>query len=143
LELMKRVSPKEAKALLDQGWTYLDVRSEPEFEAGHPAGSLNVPLLHAGPGGMTPNPEFLGVVEKALPKDSKIVVGCQSGGRSLRAAQLLESAGFKDLVDQRAGFGGARDQFGRIVEAGWSAESLPVETGKPAGRAYSDLVKRG
>ncbi len=140
---MKRISPKEAKELLDQGWTYLDVRSEPEFEAGHPAGALNIPLLNAGVGGMTPNPDFMKVVEKVLARDAKVVVGCQSGGRSLRAAQLLESVGYQSIVDQRAGYGGARDQFGRIVEPGWAAEKLPVETGKPDGRSYPDLVKRG
>lgn len=136
---MKRISPKEAKALLDDGWKYLDVRSEPEFQAGHPEGALNVPLLHAGPGGMTPNPDFLAVVQKAFPKDAKLVVGCQAGGRSLRAAQLLEGAGYSEIVDQRAGYGGARDQFGRIVEPGWEAEKLPVEAGNPAGRSYKDL----
>jgi rhodanese-related sulfurtransferase len=140
---MKRISPKEAKALVDQGWTYLDVRSEPEFDAGHPAGALNIPLLHAGPAGMTPNPDFLKVVEKVFPKETKLVVGCQSGGRSMRASQLLESNGYKEIADQRAGWGGARDQFGRITEPGWEAEKLPVESGKPEGRSYPDLVKRG
>ncbi|HEX9507162.1 MAG TPA: rhodanese-like domain-containing protein, partial [Myxococcales bacterium] len=92
---MRRISPKEAKALMDEGWTYLDVRSEPEFEQGHPAGAINCPLMHAGPSGMMPNPDFLQVVEAVLPKDSRLVIGCQSGGRSLRAAQVLESAGYR------------------------------------------------
>ncbi len=138
---MKRVSPKEAKALLEEGWMYVDVRSEPEFEQGHPAGAMNIPLMHAGPLGMTPNPDFLRVIEAVLPKDSKLVVGCQSGGRSMRAAQFLEGAGYQFVVDQRAGFGGARDQSGRVVEPGWAAEKLPVETGRPEKRCYSDLAK--
>jgi len=138
---MKRISPKEAKALMDEGWTYLDVRSEPEFEQGHPAGAINIPLMHAGPSGMLPNPDFLQVVEAVLPKDARLVMGCQSGGRSLRAAQLLESTGYRQVVDQRAGYGGARDGMGRVMEAGWAAEKLPIETGKPAKRCYSDLSK--
>ena len=36
---IKRVSPAEAKTLMDEGYVYLDVRSEPEFAAGHPAGA--------------------------------------------------------------------------------------------------------
>src|SRR5262249_27311884 len=36
---MKRISAKDAKELMDEGWTYVDVRSEPEFERGHPAGA--------------------------------------------------------------------------------------------------------
>ncbi len=139
---MKRISPLEAKALLDEGWTYLDVRSEPEFAAAHPAGALNIPLLHAGPRGMTPNADFLRVAQAVLAKDARVVVGCHSGGRSARAAQILESAGYSNVADQRAGFGGARDPFGRVVEKGWADEKLPVESGEPAGHAYADLKKR-
>lgn len=139
---MKRISPKEAQALLEQGWTYLDVRSEPEFEAAHPAGAWNVPLLHATAVGMQPNPDFVRVVEAVFPRDARLVVGCQSGGRSLRAAQMLQAAGYGEIVDQRCGYGGMRDPFGRVVEAGWGAEELPVESGQPAGRCYADVQKK-
>ncbi len=48
--MVKRVTPPEAAALLAEGWIYLDVRSIPEFDLGHPTGAVNVPLLHhAGP----------------------------------------------------------------------------------------------
>ena len=57
----KRISPAEAKALLDEGYVYVDVRSIPEFDAGHPRGAYNVPLNHQGPNGMQPNPDFLAV----------------------------------------------------------------------------------
>ncbi len=139
---MKRISPKEAKALQDEGWTYLDVRSEGEFEKAHPAGAINIPLLHAAAAGMSPNPDFMRVVETVLSKEAKIVVGCLSGGRSLQAAQMLEAAGYQNVVDQRAGFGGAKDPTGRVTELGWTAENLPVETGRPPQRSYSDLSKR-
>lgn len=44
------VSPEEARGLMErEGYTYIDVRSIPEFEAGHPAGAVNVPLLHVNP----------------------------------------------------------------------------------------------
>jgi rhodanese-related sulfurtransferase len=132
---MKRISPKEAKALMDAGWTYLDVRSEGEFQAGHPEGAFNVPLLNVGPGGMAPNPDFLAVVQAHFPKDQKLVVGCQAGGRSLKAATLLEAQGYTQVVDQRCGFGGS-------TEPGWAAEKLPVATGAPSGRAYPDLAKK-
>lgn len=137
-----RVSPAEAKRLLDEdGYVYVDVRSVPEYEAGHPVGATNVPLLHAGPGGMTPNPDFVAVMSAAFPKDAKLVLGCRSGQRSLRAAEALAAAGYVTLVDQRAGFDGARNAFGGIAEAGWAAEGLPVETSTPGG-AYADVLKR-
>ena len=139
---MKRISPKEASELMAAGWTYLDVRSEREFEQGHPAGAVNIPLMHAGPGGMTPNGDFLAVVEAAFPRATKLVVGCQAGGRSARAAHVLEGAGFTELVDQRAGFGGARDAGGRITEPGWAAEGLPVDQGQPPAGSYEALWKK-
>ncbi len=129
--MVKRIDPKEALALLDEGYTYLDVRSTPEFERGHPTGAVSIPLMEAGPGGMQPNPDFLRQVEARFPRDTKLVVGCESGGRSARAAALLEQAGFTGLVEQRCGFGGARDSSGRIVEPGWREAGLPVGTGKP------------
>ena len=140
---MKRISPQEAKALIDDGWLYLDVRTEPEFEQVHAAGSYNVPLLHAGEQGMVPNPRFREEVLAAVPRDAKVIIGCQSGGRSARAAELLADGVFAEIADQRAGGGGARDAFGRVTEPGWVALNLPVGSGRPAGRCYADLAKAG
>lgn len=135
---IQRVSPAEAKRLLDEGYLYLDVRTEPEFAAGHPAGAQNVPVMLPGPRGMTPNPEFLTVVEAAYPKDAKIVVGCRSGVRSMRAAEMMIAAGYQNIVDQRAGFEGPRDAFGAVQEPGWAAAGLPVEGLTPGG-AYGEV----
>jgi rhodanese-related sulfurtransferase len=138
---VKRVSPQEAQALLAQGYVYVDVRSEQEFEEGHPEGAYNVPIAHMGGGGMTPNPKFSEVMNAHFAKDAKIVVGCKAGGRSLRAANVLLGEGFANVVDQRAGWDGARDAFGKVTEAGWGPAGLPSEKGAPAGRAYGEIVK--
>jgi rhodanese-related sulfurtransferase len=131
---VKRLSPDEARALIDkEGYAYLDVRSVPEFEAGHPTGAYNVPLLHVGPGGMSPNPDFLSVVQKAFPADSKLVLGCKAGGRSLKAAELLQAAGFTAIVDQRAGFDG------NPAEPGWKPRGLPTSSAAQPGHAYENL----
>jgi rhodanese-related sulfurtransferase len=138
---VKRVTPVEAKALVDQGWTFLDVRSIPEFEAGHPSGACNVPLMHFFPGrGMSPNADFQKVVEQKLDKGLQIVVGCKSGGRSLRAAEMMQAWGYASVVDMRGGFDGERDMSGRAVVPGWKDSGLPVETAAP-GRTYEDLQK--
>jgi rhodanese-related sulfurtransferase len=140
---VKRVSPQEADALVKEGGhAYLDVRSIPEFDAGHPAGAYNIPLLHATPSGMRPNPDFLSVVAAAFAKDAKLVLGCRTGIRSLRAAQGLLDAGFETVVDQRAGFHGARDPFGQVQEAGWQDAGLDVATDAEPGRAYEALLAR-
>jgi rhodanese-related sulfurtransferase len=138
---IKRVTPDEARELLDEGWIYVDVRSIPEFEQGHPAGAYNVPLMHAEPGrGMIPNPEFVSVIERAFDKADKLVLGCRSGQRSLRAAEQLAQLGFTNLVDMRGGFGGEVDRAtGQTTCEGWQARGLPVETAARGGRDYESL----
>jgi rhodanese-related sulfurtransferase len=133
---VRRVTPQEAKRLMDEGYVYVDVRSIPEFDAGHPEGAYNVPLLHKGASGMAPNPEFAAVMQKAFPRDAKLVVGCKMGGRSAQASQLLESIGYTNLVDQGAGF------EGQPGNPGWLPAGLPVGTAPAAGRAYEALKSK-
>jgi rhodanese-related sulfurtransferase len=140
---IKRISPKEAQEKLAEGFTYVDVRTPQEFEAGHPAGAVNVPLMLVAGGGMSPNPDFARAMNAAYSKDAKLIVGCKAGGRSLRAAQILASEGFTSVVDQRAGWDGARGPFGQLTEPGWSPAGLPVEQGQPAGRSWEDVRKKG
>jgi rhodanese-related sulfurtransferase len=138
---IRSVTPEEAKALIDQGHVYVDVRSEQEFEAGHPAGALNVPISHMGPAGMTPNADFVAVMTRAFGKSEALVVGCKAGGRSKRAVEALRAAGFANLCDMNAGWDGARDAFGRKL-TGWREAGLPSETGSPAGQGYGDVKVR-
>ena len=139
---IRRVSPAEAQALMDsEGYVYLDVRSVPEFEAGHPAGAYNIPIAHMAAGGMRPNAAFLDEVAAAFDKDAKLILGCKSGGRSLRGAQALIQAGYEHVLDQRAGFSGARNAFGGVDEAGWQQAGLVVATEAEPGRSYAELKK--
>ncbi len=140
--MAKRISSAEAAVLMKQGWRYLDVRSIPEFDEGHPAGAANVPLLHAQSGRMAPNPDFQRVVESNFPRDTKLVVGCKSGGRSAQASAFLEAAGYTQIVDVRGGFHGERDPMGRVAFAGWADSNLPVEKQAQPGNAYVDLEKK-
>ena len=139
--MAKRVSPPEAAELLKQGWRYVDVRSIPEFEAGHPQGAANVPLLHRQGGRMAPNPDFQRVMQANFPKESQLVIGCQAGGRSAQAAALLEAAGYTNVVDMRGGYGGERDGMGRVSVPGWAEAGLPVENVTP-GQSYAELEKK-
>jgi len=118
---------------MQEGYLYLDVRSVPEFESGHPKGAYNIPLMHAGKFGPTHNSKFMEEVAKAFPKDARIVVGCASGSRSVAAASLMEMTGYKDLLEMRAGFEGN----GR--EPGWRHSSLPQSVTPEPGRAWADL----
>lgn len=82
----------------------LDVRSEKEWDAGHVAGSRNVPLNHLR--------ERLA----EIPRDQTIVVHCEGGYRSAIAASLLEQAGRKNVLDLVGGF------------KAWTASKLPYQT---------------
>ena len=128
-----QTTPPEAFETLNKhpDAVYLDVRTEGEFEAGHPAGARNVPVLTLDPATREPrpNPDFVAAVERELPRTTKLVVGCQAGGRSQHACELLAQAGWKDVTNVRGGFGGARDGSGRVVVPGWREAGLPVERG--------------
>lgn len=128
---INQAEPPQAQEILKSNpdAIYLDVRTEPEFAQGHPAGAINVPVVFLkGSGQMELNGEFVEVVAKTLPREKKLVVGCLAGGRSQRACELLEAAGYTDLTNVRGGFGGARDASGQVVVAGWRDAGLPVST---------------
>jgi rhodanese-related sulfurtransferase len=106
-DLVERTERITAVALAEQlaaaaAPRIVDVRSEKEWEAGHIAGSLNVPLPH--------------LVErlKSLPADGPLVVHCEGGYRSSIAASLLQMHGRKDVWDLVGGY------------KAWVASKLPV-----------------
>ena len=128
---IRQVEPPQAHELLESNpdSVYVDVRTEIEFAQGHPAGAINIPVVFIkGPGQMEMNDDFLAVAEKTLPKGKKLIVGCHSGGRSQRACEMLEQAGYADLTNVRGGFGGARDAAGQVIVPGWRDAGLPVSS---------------
>src|SRR5262245_12593629 len=136
----RNVNPTEAKALLDsgEGWVYVDVRTEGEFNQSHAAGACNIPVAVGHPPQMTMNPEFLAVVKANFKKGQKLVLACAAGGRSAKACEILVNAGYTDLVNMMGGLMGARDPMGR-VEKGWAALGFPTETAAGAGKSYDAL----
>ncbi|MCC6766652.1 MAG: rhodanese-like domain-containing protein [Deltaproteobacteria bacterium] len=133
---IRQTTPPDAYETLqrDPRAVYLDVRTPEEFAAGHPEGAINVPVLFFRGGGSTPNPDFVDAVQRALARDTPLLVGCQAGGRSQRGAEILAAAGYTDVTNVRGGFGGARDETGRVVIPGWRDAGLPVATDVTAKR---------
>jgi rhodanese-related sulfurtransferase len=120
---IKQIDPAQAHATLaaDPETIYLDVRTEEEFAQGHPSGAINIPVVFLRqPGQPQPNPDFLSVAQKILPRDKRLIIGCLSGMRSQRACEILEQAGYRDLSNMQGGFGGSREG------AGWRDSGLPV-----------------
>jgi rhodanese-related sulfurtransferase len=137
---IKHLTVQQAREDQQAGATYLDVRSIPEFEQGHPEGAFNVPLMHVDPATrqMRPNAEFVDVVRANFPPDTKLVVGCQMGGRSQKAAEMLANAGYRDVANVLGGYGGA-PQMGHT---GWVQAGLPVEERADAARKYDTLHRK-
>jgi rhodanese-related sulfurtransferase len=137
---IKHITVEQAHQQQASGATYLDVRSIPEFEQGHPEGAVNVPLMHLDPatGQMQPNPRFLDVVRANFSPETPLVVGCKMGGRSQKASELLATAGYLDVANVLGGWGGAPQQG----HTGWVQAGLPIERDADAARRYETLLAR-
>lgn len=82
---MKQIYPNEVKALLIEKSpiNIIDVREAEEVQAGKIPNAMHIPL---------------GLVEfkmQDLDKSKEYIMVCRSGGRSSKAAMLLEDHGFK------------------------------------------------
>lgn len=135
---IESISPERANELLDAGHVYLDVRSEAEFLAGHPPGAYSIPLLEPRGSETLERPDFLALVGATFAPEVALVIGCAVGVRSLRAAQLLLTAGYGQVANMRGGWEGGRDPFGRRLR-GWSELGLPVEFEPLPGRSFAEL----
>ena len=82
------VSPEETLSQMQDGVRYLDVRTVEEFRTGHPEGAWNIPFAvrDAATLQMVMNPAFVAEVQAHFTPDENIIIGCQAGGRSARAA---------------------------------------------------------
>ncbi len=79
------ITPSSLKQKLDLDGTIkiIDVREPYEFDEWHIKGSLNIPMME------------LGDNLRGIDKSKEIITICQHGARSLRAAQYLNSLGYK------------------------------------------------
>ncbi len=81
----QNVSPAKALEAQAQGAMLIDVRESSEYHAGHAQGAKHISVQ---------------VIERRLgeiPKERQIVVVCQSGMRSQRAAEILSRNGYQVL----------------------------------------------
>ncbi|WP_445402987.1 rhodanese-like domain-containing protein [Streptomyces sp. LE64] len=86
--------PTVAVVDLSDGDFLLDVRELDEWEAGHAAGALHIPMS-----------DFVaryGELTQAAPQDGRVHVICRSGGRSAQVAMYLVNQGI-DAVNVAGG----------------------------------------
>jgi hydroxyacylglutathione hydrolase len=96
-----------SEQLRNENLQVLDVRREPEWEAGHVEGAVWWPL------------DNFKVAPPEIDRDVPIAVHCKSGYRSMIACSLLQRAGFQNVIDVVGGFDA------------WQQANLPVVTEKP------------
>ncbi|CAF2067650.1 hypothetical protein HID58_040221 [Brassica napus] len=109
------VPVRVARELAQAGYKYLDVRTPDEFSIGHPSSAINVPYMYRVGSGMIKNPSFLKQVSSHFRKHDEIIIGCESGERSLMASTELLTAGFTGVTDIAGGY------------VAWTENELPVE----------------
>lgn len=89
--LAAEVDVARAHEMYYQGALFLDVRTQAEWDEGHIAGSMLIPLDEL--------PDRLG----ELPPDRDIVVVCRSGNRSKEGTAILREAGFERVTCMNGG----------------------------------------
>ena len=101
----KRASPLQLTQMINRGkTTIVDVRSSEEFAAGHLRDAKHIPLADLG--------ARIGELDKS--KNRTVVMVCQTGARSDKAARQLQAAGFEDVHSLEGGL------------AAWKAAGLPL-----------------
>jgi rhodanese-related sulfurtransferase/rubrerythrin len=89
------MSPEEARKFIDghprDSYQILDVRQPKEYEQGHLAGALLMPVKEVA------------TRLTELDRDEPLLVYCHSGVRSKAACQLLLAEGFKDVYNMSGG----------------------------------------
>jgi rhodanese-related sulfurtransferase len=126
---VRNVTPEEAYQRLKQEDTYLiDVRSVAEYVfVGHPEMAYCIPLSFWDEKlqKLIPNPDFLQDIQNRFKKTDYLIFICRSGGRSTKAAQIAEKAGFTEVLNIDQGFEGEVDENGYRAVNGWKNRPLP------------------
>lgn len=89
---VSNISVQEAKdKFKDANVQFIDVRTPMEYRANHVKPFINIPLSN------------LTSQLHELDKEKEVVVICQSGMRSMKAAKLLKKQGFQKICNVRGG----------------------------------------
>lgn len=100
-----KVSSLQATQLINQGKTLIvDVREPAQYAVGHLRDARNIPLKEL--------PNRMGELEKF--KSRPVIVVCQSGATSAKAAAQLRKAGFAEAASLNGGI------------AAWQTQGLPL-----------------
>ena len=102
------IGTDEAKRMIDAGVTIIDVRQPDEWNRGHIAEAVLVPLNGIYSFGKA-------LKDLNLPEDQEIIFTCAAGQRSASAAEIAMVAGFKKVYNLANGMNG------------WVGRRYPIE----------------
>ena len=95
-DAVKIIDKVEFKSAIEANRVQLvDVRTPDEYKSGYITYAINIDFL---------NPEYFSKAIQALDKEKPVYLYCHSGGRSHKAAILLEEMGFKEIYDLKGGY---------------------------------------
>jgi rhodanese-related sulfurtransferase len=109
----------DSAGLLDaqkKGAQIVDVRTPGEFQMGHIAGAVNVPV------------DELQSAAANWDRAKSYVVYCATGARSAQAQSTMQSMGFKNVADFSAGVSG---WTGQLEQGATTSEQTIPTSGKP------------
>jgi rhodanese-related sulfurtransferase len=93
------IGTDEAKRMIDAGVTIIDVRQPEEWNRGHIAEAILVPLNGIYSFGKA-------LKDLNLPEDQEIIFTCAAGQRSASASEIAMVAGFKKIYNLANGMNG-------------------------------------
>ncbi len=107
---MSEISPLEARPAVEAAYSqFVDVRTPEEYASGHAYRAINIPL-----------DTLLTNLDK-LEKNEPVYLICQSGKRSMQAAEILNQAGFSQSISIAGG------------TTAWQAAGLPMAAATKGG----------
>jgi rhodanese-related sulfurtransferase len=104
------VDAAAAIALLKEGATLVDVRTDGEWAKEHPAGAVHIPLTN------------IGQRASELARNTPVVTICHSGARSAIAARTLGRQGYT-VYSVRGGMGAWQHAGGEVVNSRTPAQN--------------------
>lgn len=90
----KRPDVTEARRLYQAGATFVDVRSDAEWQAGHVKGALHLPVKELSETASA----------KLADKNQAIVTYCAKGSRAAKGAAVLRQLGYRNVTAMSGGF---------------------------------------
>ena len=93
-KIVETLEKGAVQQLMQNNYTLIDVRTPDEFAAGYIENAVNIDF----------NAPNFNTQISTLDKEQPLLIYCAAGGRSAKAAALMESLGFKKVYELQGGY---------------------------------------